>query len=196
MVITEEIRQAIIAAIEQSGSALSFARSVGVSHTTVAYWLKGRTRKINATIWNNLLPLIGGYLGDAATGPEQAYHYPPLTSSSQPRYVMRERPAVPSFYDEPSPDLSSAPLFYFSDLFEISPAVIFSGGRSLIFSPRGSFPRMRPCIKPSIIGPPSPCLQELLSETHQKPSQTRSHLLKRASKRTQSNRKEYIYGRK
>lgn len=122
MVITEPIRQAIIAAIEQSGSALSFARSVGVSHTTVAYWLKGRTRKINATIWNNLLPLIGGYLGDAATSPEQAYHYPPLTPSSQPRYVMRERPAVPSFYDEPSADLNSAPLFDFSDLADYDPA--------------------------------------------------------------------------
>ena len=121
MVITETIRQAIIAAIEQSGSALSFARSVGVSHTTVAYWLKGRTRKINATIWNNLLPLIGGYLGDTGTGPEPAYRYPALTSS-QPKYVLRERPAVPSFYDEPSQDLNSAPLFYFSDLADYDPA--------------------------------------------------------------------------
>ena len=122
MVITETIRQAIIAAIEQSGSALSFARSVGVSHTTVAYWLKGRTRKINATIWNNLLPLIGGYLGDTGIGPEPAYRYPALPSSSQPKYLLRERPAVPSFYDEPSPDLNSAPLFYFSDLADYDPA--------------------------------------------------------------------------
>jgi len=121
MVITETIRQAITAAIEQSGSALSFARSVGVSHTTVAYWLKGRTRKINTTIWNNLFPLIEGYLGDTGTGPEPTYRYPALTSSS-PKYVMRERPAVPSFYDEPSPDLNSAPLFYFSDLADYDPA--------------------------------------------------------------------------
>ena len=120
MVITETIRQAIIAAIEQSGSTLSFARSVGVSHTTVAYWLKGRTRKINATIWNNLHPLIAEYLGDVA-GLEPAYHYPALTSS-QPKYVMRERPAVASFYDEPSADLNSAPLFSFSDLADYDPA--------------------------------------------------------------------------
>ena len=121
MVINDTIRQAIAAAIEQSGSALSFARSVGVSHTTVAYWLKGRTRKINATIWNNLFPLISGYLGDTGTGPEPAYRYPPLTSS-QPKYVLRERPAVPSFYDEPSADLNSAPLFSFSDLADYDPA--------------------------------------------------------------------------
>ena len=122
MVITETIRQAIITAIEQSGSALSFARSVGVSHTTVAYWLKGRTRKINPTIWNNLLPLIGGYLGDIGIGPESAYRYPTPTSSSQPKYVLRERPAAPSFYDVSSPDLNSAPLFDFSDLADYDPA--------------------------------------------------------------------------
>ena len=122
MVITETIRQAIIAAIEQSGSALSFAQSVGVSHTTVAYWLKGRTHKINPTIWNNLLPLIGGYLGDIGAGPEPAYRYPSLTPSSSPKYVLRERPAAPSFYDEPSQDLNSAPLFNFSDLADYDPA--------------------------------------------------------------------------
>lgn len=120
MVITEPILQAIQAAIKQSGSALSFARSVGVSHTTVAYWLKGRTHKINATIWNNLFPLIEGYLGDAA-GPEATYHYPALTSS-QPKYVLRERPAVSSFYDEPSSGLDTAPVFYFSDLADYDPA--------------------------------------------------------------------------
>ena len=121
MVITKQICEAIEAAIAQSGSALSFARSVGVSHTTVAYWLKGRTHKINTTIWNNLFPLIEGYLGDAGTGTEPTYHYPALTSTS-PKFVMRERPAVPSFYDEPSPDLNSAPLFYFSDLADYDPA--------------------------------------------------------------------------
>ena len=121
MVITETIRQAINAAIEQRGSALSFARSVGVSHTTVAYWLKGRTRKINTTIWNNLLPLISGYLGDTGTGPEPPYHYPPLTQS-QPQYVLRERPAVP-FYGVQSGDLNSAPLFEFSGLADYDPAI-------------------------------------------------------------------------
>jgi len=121
MVITEEIRQAIIDAIKQSGSALSFARSVGVSHTTVAYWLNERTHKINTTIWNNLYPLIAGYLGDAA-GPEATYRYPALIPSQTPKCVMRERPAVPSFYDEPSADLNSAPLFDFSDLADYDPA--------------------------------------------------------------------------
>ena len=122
MVITETIRQAIITAIEQSGSTLNFARSVGVSHTTVAYWLKGRTRKINPTIWNNLLPLIGGYLGDIGTGPEPSYRYPTSTSSSQPKYVLRERSATSSIYDAPSKELNTAPLFDFSDLEDYDPS--------------------------------------------------------------------------
>ena len=121
MVITEPIRQAIIAAIEQSGSALSFARSVGVSHTTVAYWLTGRTHKINSTIWNNLHPLICGYLGDTGTGPELSYRYPPLTPSPS-KHVVRERPAGQSCYDESSANLNFAPLFYFSDLADYDPA--------------------------------------------------------------------------
>ena len=121
MVITETIRQAINTAIQQSGSALSFARSVGVSHTTVAYWLQGRTHKINSTIWNNLFPLIEGYLGDTGTGPGPSYRYPALTSS-QPKYVLRERPAASSFYDAPRENLNSAPLFYFSDLADYDPA--------------------------------------------------------------------------
>jgi len=122
MVITEEIRQAINTAIKQSGSALNFARSVGVSHTTVAYWLKGRTSKINPTIWNNLLPQIRGYLGDMGTGPEPSYRYPLPTSSSQPKFVLCERPPAQSIYDAPPPDLNSAPLFDFSDLADYDPA--------------------------------------------------------------------------
>ena len=62
MVITDAIRDAIRAAIEKSGSSLCFSRSVGVTHTTVSYWLSGRTRKINSYVWQNLLPVISEYL--------------------------------------------------------------------------------------------------------------------------------------
>ena len=58
MVITESIQKAIQAAVKKSGSVLSFARTIGVSHTTVTYWINGRTRKINATVWQNLLPPV------------------------------------------------------------------------------------------------------------------------------------------
>ena len=62
MVITESIQKAIQSAIDKCGRMLSFSRLVGVSHTTVAFWLNGRTRKINSTVWDNLHPLIREYL--------------------------------------------------------------------------------------------------------------------------------------
>jgi hypothetical protein len=67
MVITDAIRDAIRAAIEKSGSSLCFSRSIGVSHTTVSYWLKGRTRKINSNVWQNLLPVISEFLDSSET---------------------------------------------------------------------------------------------------------------------------------
>ena len=86
MVITESIQNAILAAIRKSGSLLSFSHSVGVSHTTVSFWLNGRTRKINSTVWQNLLPLISEYLD-----PSESYSYPcgPVAAGNT-GYVLRE----------------------------------------------------------------------------------------------------------
>jgi len=118
MVITESIRQAILSAIEQSGSSLSFARSVGVSHTTVSYWLKGRTRKINTTIWNNLRPLIEVYLGDAG---RPSFTYPEYKPVRERALELRE-PRSQYHAGVPKPAVSKAPLFSFEDLAEFDPA--------------------------------------------------------------------------
>ena len=86
MVITESIQNAIQSAIRKSGSSLSFSRTIGVSHTTVTYWINGRTRKINSTVWQNLLPLIKDYLS-----PEESISYPcDPVAAMNPNYVLRE----------------------------------------------------------------------------------------------------------
>ena len=116
MVINESIRKAIRAAIEKSGSSLSFSRTVGVSHTTVSFWLSGRTRKINAAVWQNLLPRIQEYL------PDESISYPcaPVAAAPAGR-ILREQPA--GWYGAgPGPKVS-APLLHFADLADFDPQI-------------------------------------------------------------------------
>ena len=113
MVITESIQQAIQTAVEKSGSLLSFAQSVGVSHTTVAYWLNGRTRKINSTVWQNLLPLISEYFD-----PSESVSYPcGAVAAGNTGYVLREHTA--SY----GASRSSAPLLPLDDLADFDPQI-------------------------------------------------------------------------
>jgi hypothetical protein len=114
MVITESIQKAVQAAIKKSGSVLSFARSIGVSHTTVTYWLNGRTRKINSTVWQNLLPLISE---DLDPGEAMSYPYNPTAASSN--YVLREQGV--NWYG--TGQKTSAPLLHLADLADFDPQI-------------------------------------------------------------------------
>jgi len=118
MVISDSIRQAIESAIKQSGSSLSFAQSIGVSHTTVSYWLNGRTRKINTTIWNNLRPLIEGYLGDAD---RPSFTYPEYKPVRERVHVLRES-HMQYHTGVQKPAVRKAPLLSFADLMDFDPA--------------------------------------------------------------------------
>lgn len=113
MVITESIQQAIQTAVEKSGSLLSFAHSVGVSHTTVSYWLNGRTRKINSTVWRNLQPLISEHLD-----PSESISYPcGVTAAGNTGYALREQTASYGALR------SSAPLLRLDDLADFDPQI-------------------------------------------------------------------------
>ena len=115
MVITESIQNAIRAAIGKCGSSLSFARSVGVSHTTVAFWLNGRTRKINSTVWDNLLPEIREFLD-----PGDSFSYPrEPAAAGGPVYVLHEQYA--GRYGTPLN--VTAPLLRLDDLKDFDPQI-------------------------------------------------------------------------
>ena len=116
MVITESIQKAIQAAVEKSGSVLSFARTIGVSHTTVTYWLNGRTRKINSTVWQNLLPLIGE---DLNPGEAMSYPYNPVAAAANAN-VLREQSA---WYGVNPAQKMSAPLLQLADLTDFDPQI-------------------------------------------------------------------------
>jgi len=115
MVITEPIRAAIQAAIKKSGSSHSFSRSIGVSHTTVSFWLNGRTRKINSTVWMNLLPQIREFLG-----PDESMSYPcaPVAAGNTPG-LLHEAPAA--WYGAGS--MTSVPLLHLEDLADFDPQI-------------------------------------------------------------------------
>ena len=114
MVITDAIRDAIRAAIEKSGSSLCFARSIGVSHTTVSYWLKGRTRKINSNVWQNLLPVISEFLDSSET-----VTYPcGATAAGNTGLMLRESSAAYGGVGR-----TSAPLLKLADLAGFDPQI-------------------------------------------------------------------------
>ena len=117
MVITEAIQNAIRAAISKCGSSLSFSRSVGVSHTTVAYWLNGRTRKINSTVWDNLLPVIQEFM-EPGNGSSASYPCEPEAAGG-PSYVFHEKYA--GRYG--LPQNASAPLLHLDDLKDFDPQI-------------------------------------------------------------------------
>ncbi|MBP5585994.1 MAG: hypothetical protein J6Y92_06540 [Lentisphaeria bacterium] len=117
MVITEAIQNAIRDAISKCGSSLSFSRLIGVSHTTVAYWLSGRTRKINSTVWDNLLPVIREFL---ESGGDKSVSYPSEPEAAGgPAYVLRENYAGRYCV----PPNTSAPLLQLDDLKNFDPQI-------------------------------------------------------------------------
>lgn len=117
MVINESIRQAIQSAIRKNGSLYSFSRSIGVSHTTVSYWLSGRTRKINATLWQNLLPLISEFLNPSES---MSYPYGPVPAGNT-GCILREHPSA--WYGSAPGQKALAPLLPLSDLKRFDPQI-------------------------------------------------------------------------
>lgn len=63
--ITDEIRKAIREAAGEFGSILRFSRELGIAHSTVLFWLSGKTRSIDMEIRTyKLYPALEPYLSD------------------------------------------------------------------------------------------------------------------------------------
>ena len=55
MKLTPDIKEAIRQAVDHYGNTSQFARKIGVAHSTVLFWLSGKTANISGTIWNSKL---------------------------------------------------------------------------------------------------------------------------------------------
>ena len=52
MKLNPEILEAIQRAVDHYGNTSQFAKEIGVAHSTVLFWLSGKTTNINGTIWD------------------------------------------------------------------------------------------------------------------------------------------------
>ena len=57
------IRKSLVEAVEKSGGLLAFSKRIGVAHSTVLFWLNGKTKSINSDLWRGrVYPEIESYL--------------------------------------------------------------------------------------------------------------------------------------
>ena len=57
------IRSSLSEAVKKSGGLLAFSRRIGVAHSTVLFWLTGKTKRINSDLWRGrVYPEIELYL--------------------------------------------------------------------------------------------------------------------------------------
>lgn len=66
MRITPEIASAIEKAIERYGNVSHFAKSLGIAHSTVLFWLSGKTASVSGDIWmRKLKPALEPFMEGA-----------------------------------------------------------------------------------------------------------------------------------
>lgn len=61
--IDRAIRRSLSEAVDKAGGLLAFSRRIGVAHSTVLFWLTGKTKRINSDLWRGrVYPEIESYL--------------------------------------------------------------------------------------------------------------------------------------
>ena len=76
MKITPEIIHALQKSIDHHGNVTQFAKSLGIAHSTVLFWLSGKTTEINGRIWaQKLRPELTPFLEQEAAVPPELFPY-------------------------------------------------------------------------------------------------------------------------
>ncbi len=100
MKLNPEILEAIRRAVEYYGNSSQFAKEIGVAHSTVLFWLSGKTANINGTIWEKRVRRVLRKFMPPA-GQSGAIHDPgtPFLPASAPQLPdknpTRKVPAIP-----------------------------------------------------------------------------------------------------
>lgn len=101
MKLTPEILEAIRRAVDHYGNISQFAKEIGVAHSTVLFWLSGKTSTIHGTIWKKrvgrvLRKFMPPPAGQSVTLHDPAAAFGHTHAAGQPdKNPARKVPAVP-----------------------------------------------------------------------------------------------------
>lgn len=102
MKINEQILKAIERAVEESGNAYQLSLKLGISHSTVLFWLSGKTRNINGDIWfNRLEPILRKHLREIAPDVKYPVASISLAEDHIPYKAQNEVTALPHMNEAP-----------------------------------------------------------------------------------------------
>jgi hypothetical protein len=98
MKITDDIRNAIKRYVDRCGNVYQFSKKIGVSHSTVLFWLDGKTTRISGDVWHEkLYPVLKSHLkypqkaSKPPQGEEEAGAYRPEVTGG---VVLHEVPVL------------------------------------------------------------------------------------------------------
>ncbi|MBQ9335713.1 MAG: S24 family peptidase [Lentisphaeria bacterium] len=92
MKLTPEILEALSRAIDHYGNTAQFAKKIGVAHSTVLFWMSGKTRNISGSVWDSKVRrLLRPFMPVTIRDPRRPYL--PPAPSEQGR--VEEAPAAP-----------------------------------------------------------------------------------------------------
>ena len=75
MKLNPEILEAIRKAVDYYGNTSQFAKKIGVAHSTVLFWLSGKTTNINGTIWEKRVRrVLRDFLNPKNASPEPPHY--------------------------------------------------------------------------------------------------------------------------
>ena len=95
MKLNPDILEAIRRAVDHYGNTSQFAKEIGVAHSTVLFWLNGKTTNINGTIWDKRVRRVLRKFMPAPAKPDTAAVRDPASSfSSGPAVLLPDKNLV------------------------------------------------------------------------------------------------------
>ena len=95
MKITPDIKESIKKAIDLHGNVTLFAKHLSIAHSTVLFWLSGKTTEISGKVWaQKLRPALVPWLQENLIRDQEMFRraIPPLTAGYTPFEFMAEVP--------------------------------------------------------------------------------------------------------
>ena len=146
MKITPQILAAVQQAVEHYGNTSQVAKAMGVAHSTVFFWLNGKTTSIRGKLWQNrirpvLLPFLQGEPSGGMSYPVFPLEQPlVLREDGTPYYALngQGQRSANDYSDAERKELETLPVIKFADLEQFDP----SAGSARKFVKQKSFTKV------------------------------------------------------